>query len=56
MPEILRRGLEQSRRVKEVDHEETLAHLAALAAHYDHLAQPEAAHPFAEEHARIVEG
>jgi len=31
--EILRRGLEQSRREKGADHEETLAHLAALAVH-----------------------
>ncbi|MBI5387289.1 MAG: hypothetical protein HZA90_21690 [Verrucomicrobia bacterium] len=51
--EILRRGLEQSRREKGADHEETLAHLAALAAHYEHLGQPEAARPFAEEHARL---
>ena len=30
--EVLSRGLEQSRREKGADHEETLAHLAALAA------------------------
>ena len=51
--EVLRRGLEQSRREKGADHEETLAHLAALAAHFEHLGQPEAARPFAEEHARL---
>ena len=51
--EILRHGLEQSRREKGDDHEETLAHLAALAAHYEQLGQPEAARPFAEEHARL---
>ena len=31
--DVLRRGLELSRREKGYDHEETLAHLAALAAH-----------------------
>ena len=34
-------------------HEETLAHFAALAAHFEHLGQPEAARPFAEEGARL---
>jgi hypothetical protein len=53
--EVLRRGLEFSRREKGADHAETLAHLAALAAHYEHLGQPEAARPFAEEHARLKE-
>ena len=38
--EVLRRGLEQSRREKGADHEETLAHLAALAAHWKRLANP----------------
>lgn len=52
--EILQRGLEQSHREKGADHEETLAHLAALAAHYERLGQPEAARPFAEEHARLI--
>lgn len=33
--EVLRRGLEQSRREKGADHEETLAHLAALAVHLE---------------------
>jgi len=51
---VLRRGLEQSRREKGEDHEETLAHLAALAAHFDQIGQPEAARPFAEEHARLA--
>ena len=50
---MLRRGLGFSRREKGNDHEETLAHLAALAAHYEQLGQPEAARPFAEEHARL---
>jgi hypothetical protein len=54
--EVLRRGLEQSRREKGADHEETLAHLAALAAHFEQLGQPEAARPFAEEHARLKGG
>lgn len=52
--EVLRRGLEQSRREKGDGHEETLAHLAALAAHFGQLGQPEAAQPFAEEHARLT--
>jgi hypothetical protein len=45
--------LEQSRRGKDEDHEETPAHLATLAAHYERLGQPEAAGPFAEERARL---
>ncbi len=53
--EILRRGLEQSRREKGSDHEETLAHLAALAAHFEQLGQAEVARPFIEEHARLKE-
>ena len=52
--EVLRRGLEQSRREEGADHEETLAHLAALAAHFEHFGQPEAARPFGEEHARLL--
>jgi len=52
--EVLRRGLEFSRREKGDAHEETLAHLAALAVHYEQLGQPEAARPFAEEHARLT--
>jgi hypothetical protein len=51
---VLRRGLEFSRREKGADHEETLAHLAALAAHYEQLGQAEAARPFAEEHAGLT--
>ncbi len=51
--EVLRRGLEQSRREKGADHEETLAHLAALTAHFEQLGQSEAARPFAEEHANL---
>ena len=52
--EVLRRGLEQSRREKGADHEETLAHLAALVAHYEQLGQSEAARPYAEEHTRLI--
>ena len=52
--DVLRRGLEQSRREKGADHEETLAHLAALAAHFEQLGQPEAGRPYAEEHARLA--
>ncbi len=51
---VLRRGLELSRREKGADHEETLAHLAALAAHFEQMGQPEPARPFAEEHARLT--
>jgi len=36
--EVLRRGLEQSRREKGDDHEETLANLAALAVHLEEIA------------------
>ncbi|MGA2603602.1 MAG: hypothetical protein ABSG14_05185 [Verrucomicrobiia bacterium] len=52
--EILRDGLELSHREKGDDHEETLAHLAALAAHFEQMGQPEAARQYAEEHARIT--
>jgi len=45
--EILRHGLEHSRHEKDADHRETLAHLVALAAHYEQLGQSEAARPFA---------
>jgi hypothetical protein len=51
--EILRRGLEQSRREKGDDHEEPLAHPAALAVVFEQMGQPEAARPFTEEHARL---
>ena len=44
---ILRHGLEHSRHEKDADHRETLAHLVALAAHYEQLGQSEAARPFA---------
>ena len=53
--EVLRRGLEQSRCEKGDDHDETLAHLAALAAHFEQLGQPEAARPFAAERNRLAE-
>ncbi len=52
--EVLRRGLDHSRREKGPEHEETLAHLAALAAHFEQMGQPEAARPFAEEHACLA--
>ena len=53
--EVLRSGLEHSRREKGADHQETLAHVAGLASHYEQLGQPETARPFAEEHARLME-
>ena len=58
--------MEQSRCEKGDDHEETLAHLAALAADYNALANnpdlsaearraaEEATRPFAEEHVRLT--
>jgi len=52
--ENLLRGFEQSRREKGDDHEETLAHLAALAAHFEQSGNPEVARLLAEEHARLT--
>ena len=52
--QLLRRGLEFSRREKGPDHAETLAHLVALAAHFEQLGQPESARPYAQEHARLT--
>jgi hypothetical protein len=46
--------LDHSRREKGPEHEETLAHLAALAAHFEQMGQPEAARSFAEEHACLA--
>jgi hypothetical protein len=48
--EVLRRGLEYSRREKGADHEETLAHLAALAVHLENSGKPEEAAEFQREH------
>jgi hypothetical protein len=45
--------LERSGHEKGADHKELLAHLTALAAHFEQLGQPEAARPFGEEHARL---
>ncbi|MBU1699645.1 MAG: DUF4062 domain-containing protein [Candidatus Eisenbacteria bacterium] len=52
--QLLRRGLDFSRREKGPEDEETAGHLAALAAHFERAGQPAAAHPFAEEHARLA--
>ena len=48
--EILRRSLDQSRREKGADHEETLAHLAALAVHLEKMGKSAEAADFQSEH------
>jgi hypothetical protein len=52
--EVLRRGLEFSRREKGNDHEETLAHLAALAAHLEKTGKSPEARALAEERDRLA--
>jgi hypothetical protein len=50
---VLRRGLDHSRREKGPDHEETLAHLVALAAHLERMGRTDEARSLREEHDRI---
>jgi WD40 repeat protein len=52
----LRRGLDLSRREKSPDHEETLAHLAALATHLGRTGKADEARVLRDEHARMAAG
>ena len=52
--EILRRGLKLSRREKGAEHEETLAHLAALAVHLQSIGKSTEAAEFQREHDVLV--
>src|ERR1035437_2364289 len=51
---LLRHGLEQSRRERGADHEETLAHLAALPLHLESAGKPVEAAAFKKEHDELA--
>ncbi|MBN2560005.1 MAG: DUF4062 domain-containing protein [Phycisphaerae bacterium] len=53
--QLLCRGLEFSRRKKDVGHQETLAHLTALVVHLEKMGRTEEARVFAEERDAIIE-
>jgi WD40 repeat protein len=52
--QLLFSGFEFSRREKGHDHEETLAHLAALAVHLKRIGKPDEARAFAEARDRLI--
>ncbi|MEI7899955.1 MAG: hypothetical protein WCK89_06855 [bacterium] len=52
--DVLRRSLEYSRREKGTDHEETLAHLVALAVHLENAGKTVEAAEFRHEHDEMV--